>query len=244
MLNHAKSKLRIAHLDLECSNLSADWGIIICGCIKWDGGGLDTFRITDYTQRDIMDDCGVACGIRDALEEADLWTGWYSAKFDIPYLQARLMYHEAQAASTKIPHVDLWKTARYELKLSSNRLANIQRFLKLSAAKTPIDQGTWIKAIAGNKKAMDTVVEHCQEDVKMLEEAYHKMRPLVKGHPNMSLEHPDLDGHVCPKCTSSRMEKMGYRMTTVRRYQRWRCLDCGTSSSSRLAEKQNAPLLV
>ena len=191
-----------------------------------------------------MDDCGGACGIRDALEEADIWTGWYSAKFDIPYLQARLMYHGAQAASTKIHHVDLWKTARYELKLSSNRLANIQRFLNLSASKTPIDQGTWIKAIAGNKKCMDIVVEHCQEDVRMLEEAYHKMRPLVKGHPNMGLGRDDLDGHFCPKCTSTRLEKMGKRLTQVREYQRWRCLDCGTTSSSRLSEKRNPPALV
>ena len=30
--------MKIAHLDLECSNLNADWGVIICGCIKWDNG--------------------------------------------------------------------------------------------------------------------------------------------------------------------------------------------------------------
>jgi hypothetical protein len=67
------------------------------------------------------------------------------------------------------------------LKLSSNRLANIERFLNLSASKTPIDQGAWIKAIAGSKKHMNTVVKHCKEDVKMLEEAYHSVKTFNKG---------------------------------------------------------------
>ena len=54
--------MKIAHLDLECSNLNADWGVIICGCIKWDNGKskgkLESFRMTDYDQKDMMDHPG------------------------------------------------------------------------------------------------------------------------------------------------------------------------------------------
>jgi uncharacterized protein YprB with RNaseH-like and TPR domain/predicted RNA-binding Zn-ribbon protein involved in translation (DUF1610 family) len=236
--------LKIAHLDLECSNLNADWGIIICACIKWDGGKIDTFRLTDYKQKDIMDDSGVCAAMRDALNTADMWTGWYSARFDIPYLQARLLYHGEDPISSKVPHVDLWRTAKYQLKLSSNRLANIQRFFKLSASKTPIDQGTWIRAIAGNKRCMKDVVDHCKEDVKMLEEAYHKLLPLIKGHPNIGLFEQNPEGVIaCPKCGSSRMQRNGHLVTQTRRYQRWRCLECGSSASSRLSEKVELPPL-
>ena len=236
--------MKIAHLDLECSNLNADWGVIICGCIKWDGGKIDTFRMTDYKQKDIMDDSGVSMGMRDALNEADMWTGWYSSRFDIPYLQSRLLYHEKAPVASNIPHMDLWRTSRYQLKLSSNRLVNIERFLKLDAGKTPIDQGTWIRAIAGNKLCMRIVVKHCQEDVKLLEEAYHKLLPLIKGHPNIELFNPTpSDTLQCPKCGSSNMNRGGKLVTKTRRYQRWRCLECGSWSSSRLAEKvENPPL--
>ena len=91
---------------------------------------------------------------------------------------------------------------------------------------------------------MDTVVEHCQEDVRMLEEAYHKMRPLIKAHPNTGLGRDDLNGHFCPKCTSTKMHKMGKMLTKMREYQRWRCLDCGASSSARLSERHDPPVLV
>ena len=232
--------MKIAHLDLECSNLNADWGVIICGCIKWDNGKLETFRMSDYKKKDIMDDSGVCIAIRDALNTADTWVSWYGVRFDIPFLQARLLYHRQAPISTFISHVDLWRTSRYQLKLSSNRLANIERFLNLSASKTPIDQGAWIKAIAGSKKHMNTVVKHCKEDVKMLEEAYHLLRPLVKGHPLVT----NGDGEVsCPKCGSHKVIKRGTRRTKTRFYQTWQCKSCGSWSSSRVAEKVDAPAL-
>jgi uncharacterized protein YprB with RNaseH-like and TPR domain len=226
--------MKIAHLDLECSNLNADWGVIICGCIKWDNGKLDTFRITDYKQKDIMDDSGVCIALSEALNDADMWVSWYGARFDVPFLQARLLYHRKKPMSTHIAHVDLWRTSRYQLKLSSNRLANIERFLNLSASKTPIDQGAWIKAIAGSKKHMNTVVKHCKEDVKMLEEAYHLLRPLTKGHPLITNEKGEAS---CPKCGSHKVVKRGTRRTKTRVYQTWQCKDCGSWSSSRTADK-------
>ena len=88
---------------------------------------------------------------------------------------------------------------------------------------------------------MNTVVKHCKEDVKMLEEAYHLLRPLVKGHPLVT----NGDGEVsCPKCGSHKVIKRGTRRTKTRFYQTWQCKSCGSWSSSRVAEKVDAPALV
>ena len=240
--------MKIAHLDLECSNLNADWGVIICGCIKWDNGKskgkLESFRMTDYDQKDMMDDSGVCMAMRDALDTADMWVSWYGAKFDIPYLQARLLNHGEKTASTLTPHVDLWRTSRYQLKVSSNRLANVQRFFKLKASKTPIDQGVWFKAIAGHSPSMNEVVKHCKEDVKMLEEMYHIFLPLIKGHPNIELfKEKPVDDPTCPKCGSSHLWRHGYKVTKTRKYQKWHCQNCGSVSSNRSSEGVAAPPL-
>ena len=229
--------MKIAHLDLECSNLNADWGVIICACIKWDDGQskgkLQSFRMTDYEQEDIMDDSGVCMDVRDALDKADMWVSWYGSKFDVPYLQARLLKHKQHTASTMTPHIDLWRTSRYQLKLSSNRLANVERFFSLRAGKTAIDQGVWIKAISGHKPSMAQVVKHCREDVKMLEEMYHILLPLIKGHPNIELFKDDPSILLfCPKCGSGHLQKFGYKITKTGKYQRWQCQDCGSISAT------------
>ena len=225
--------MRKAFFDIECNHLNADWGLLICACIKWsDKKTIETFRITDHKQKSLNDDSGVACAIRDS----DIIVTWYGKKFDVPYLQSRLLKWEKTIMSPNISHLDLWATARYQLRLSSNRLANIERFLGLQATKTPINQGAWIEALAGSKKHMKIVVDHCKQDVLMLEEAYNKMLPLIKNHPHLALRGGPSDG--CPKCGSINMEKMGHRITKVRRYQRWRCNDCGSTCSTRVQDKR------
>ena len=229
--------MRKAFFDIECNHLNADWGLLICARIKWsDKKTIETFRITDHKQASLNDDRGIAKAIRDSLEDADTIVTWYGKKFDVPYLQSRLLKWGETIMSPNISHLDLWATARYQLRLSSNRLANIERFLELDATKTPINQGAWIEALAGSKKHMKTVVDHCKQDVLMLEEAYNKMLPLIKNHPHVALKGGPSDG--CPKCGSISMEKMGYRVTKVRRYQRWRCLDCGSTCSTRVQDKR------
>ena len=140
--------MRKAFFDIECNHLNADWGLLICACIKWsDKKTIETFRITDHKQASLNDDRGIAKAIRDSLEEAYTIVTWYGKKFDVPYLQSRLLKWGETIMSPNISHLDLWATARYQLRLSSNRLANIERFLELDATKTPINQGLGLKLL-------------------------------------------------------------------------------------------------
>ena len=231
-------KQRLAFFDLECTNLNADWGLIICGTVKFsDRKKPQTFRITDYERGNIVDDSGVCAALRDVLNEAPIWVTWYGQRFDVPYLQSRLLYWGQEPMSTSTKHLDLWRTARYQLRLSSNRLANIERFLNLKGSKTPINQGAWLMALDGDKKAMKTVTYHCEQDVLMLEEAYYKMLPFIKDHPHIGLFDSALsDG--CPKCGSHNLHRRGSVITKMKRYQRWQCQDCGSWHRSRIADKR------
>ena len=86
--------MRKAFFDIECNHLNADWGLLICACIKWsDKKTIETFRITDHKQASLNDDRGIAKAIRDSLEDADTIVTWYGKKFDVPYLQSCLLIY-------------------------------------------------------------------------------------------------------------------------------------------------------
>jgi hypothetical protein len=64
-------------------------------------------------------------------------------------------------------------------RIGSRKLKNVQQFLKLPDEKTEIEWDDWKRAALGDRKAMRTVVQHCEFDVVVLQEAYWKLLPNV-----------------------------------------------------------------
>jgi uncharacterized protein YprB with RNaseH-like and TPR domain len=172
--------MRVALFDLEMSNLNADYGMILCAVIKEYNQEPVVIRCDDMPSfaKCPWSDTQLARRIRDELEKFDIIVSWNGVRFDIPFLNARLM--QARAVPMKrVKHIDLLYQARFKFKLSSNSLANVQEFLRLKHQKTAIQGNNWTKAMRGNRAAMDYIVKHCILDVRVLEETYDKMKGLV-----------------------------------------------------------------
>lgn len=230
-MSKAKHKLRIAFLDIECTNLRADYGYVICVCWKEYGKKkIHTASILNCPKKgEPFNDINVLKAVQQCIDQYDCIVTWYGARFDIPYLNARMLYHGLEPIDMNIPHIDLWKTARNHLKLSSNRLANVQNFLQLENEKTALKGAEWIKAQYGNKRAIGYVIDHCKADVLVLEQAYEKLRPLIRQHPNVNLVTSTLD--ACPTCgEEGRMKKNGIRYMKTGERQRYKCKACGASA--------------
>lgn len=63
-------------LDLETTNLSADFGVILCGVIKPDGGNPIVFRadeLNPHWQERRSDDSHVVKAIVKELAKHDIW---------------------------------------------------------------------------------------------------------------------------------------------------------------------------
>ena len=75
--------------------------------------------------------------------------------------------------------MDTMWAVRSNLRMSS-KLENIQHFTGLEDKKTPITWDDWARAGAFVKPAMDQVVSHCEQDVKVLEGAYRRLIPYIK----------------------------------------------------------------
>lgn len=229
---------KICFFDLETSNLNANVGTILTAGWKFlDSKKVHCVSVDQFNsfKRDPTNDKEVAKAVANALMESDIICGWYSARFDFPYLQSRLLFHGLKPLP-KMPHIDLWRTAKYELKLTSNRLASVSDFLDLDD-KTPIKFREWLKAMSGNKKSIRYIREHNIQDILVLEQAYLKMRPLIQQHPNVNIITEKLKS--CPVCSSNRLQSRGYSISRVNKTPRYHCQDCGSWSKGKAIRLKN-----
>lgn len=170
-----------AFVDLEMTNLSANFGRILCGCIKPYGQPVQTFRIDETTagKKEPWNDGELAVALRDAIQGQFMIVSYNGIMFDVKYLNSRLMKH-GQEVLRKPLHKDLLFTAKFAFALSDNRLITVQEFLGLDTKKTRLDPEQWNMAAAGSSAALDYVVEHCVADVGVLEEVFEYLIPFVK----------------------------------------------------------------
>lgn len=225
--------MNILAWDLECSNLTADFGIILCCGIKSVGSGkVDVLNILDYQDAGgdlIHAEKNLLKDISKRLLEADVWLGHFACYYDVPFLNTRLLYHNLPVLPPNFPLIDTWRISRNRLKLRNNRLKTIQEFLKLKDEKNAILPEQWLRALGGHAPSMRYIVEHCRRDVLVLEEAYLRLRPLVLDHPSRGL----VDGRGgCGVCGAHKLQARGFHITRTRRTQRFQCQGCGAWSKS------------
>lgn len=178
-------------VDIEATALKADRGRVLCVSIKpvtppqARRKGLAkhwkpvTFRIDDPRNKGgrFNDKWVIEQTVRE-LDSYDLVVGWYSSRYDIPMLNTRAIKHGLKPPARNFRR-DLLFNARGSLNLSSNRLANVGRYLYGSSGKSFLDWDIWDRASRGDRKALDYIVEHCEKDVIETEKIYMDFLPIL-----------------------------------------------------------------
>ena len=177
--------MRIVSWDLETSDLRALMGRLLCCSFQ---PIVDGHQVKPYTFRAdrrpwkgtrLIDDGRLAIAIRDELEKYHMIVSWNGKLFDAAFLNARLLKANARPLRAQF-HLDLmWFAGGSSNRIGSRKLDNVQRFLDLPNAKTPITWEDWQEAAAGDPKAFDQVVKHNIADVKVLAQAYWRLLPSV-----------------------------------------------------------------
>lgn len=176
--------LKIATFDIETTGLEAQHGYMLCACIKEVNpkdtkGKTWTYRIDDYPLgRAAFSDKALVQDTIKKLNEFDVIVGWYSSRFDFPFLITRAFKH-GLALPRKEFRRDLCLSARGFSKLKNNRLYNWERYLFGKTHKTFLDFQVWIEAIRGRRDAINEIVYHCQKDVLSTELIYKKFNPIL-----------------------------------------------------------------
>jgi uncharacterized protein YprB with RNaseH-like and TPR domain len=110
------------------------------------------------------------------LSECDRIVTYYGKRFDLPFLRTRALYWGLDFPNYgEIIHDDIYFIIKHRFCLSRSRMENACRTLIGRTEKTHIDASYWIKALQGDKEAINYIHNHCKRDVRDLERLYHKV---------------------------------------------------------------------
>jgi len=169
--------LKTCFLDIEFSNLDADFGVILSAAIKPYGKPVKIFYISKERP---WDDREVVLQTVQELNAFDIVVTFYGYKADIPYLRTRLLKHDPIGKISIKPslhHIDLYYTAKQKLKMHSNSLDVITNFFGIKG-KTHLNGEMWARAAAGDEIGLKYVTYHNKYDVIILEKLYE----ILKDH--------------------------------------------------------------
>ena len=164
---------RIGFLDIETSNLKATFGFVFCYCIA----DQNTKKITGarITKKDLHGkiDKRILVQFLKDLGDYDRVVTYYGAKFDIPFLRTRCLYHQLPFPEYgEIYHTDLYYIVRNKLQLHRNTQEIATRFLIGESEKTHYGQDHWLRGMTGNERALRYIYDHCKRDVRDLKKLY------------------------------------------------------------------------
>jgi uncharacterized protein YprB with RNaseH-like and TPR domain len=172
--------MRIGYLDIETSNLDADWGIILSWCIKPQG--VDKVLYDVISKEELFNgklDKRVVNSLLNAMKEFDILVTYYGTGFDLPFIRTRSGLSDEFPAYGSIYHWDLYYKVRNKMKLSRNSLGNATKYLGIPG-KTPMDGEMIMKARYGDKKALAELLVHNIGDVYITEKLHNKLKRFSK----------------------------------------------------------------
>ena len=173
-------QLNMGFLDIETSNLKANMGVIYSYCIK--DGESDNVLQRVITKKELfsdeMDKKLVKNLIKD-IKKFDILVTYYGTRFDIPFIRSRAVHHGIDYPSYgENIHIDLYYLIRNKFNLTRSSLKVACEFLLGESDKTMVEWKYWMKAMQGNKEALDYITEHNVADVLDLEKLYDKVIPF------------------------------------------------------------------
>ena len=156
--------------DLETTNLSADYGVILCAATSGGKGVPTVFsqrKLSPDWSRSSHNDKEVCQQLIAELAQADFWVAHNGANFDIPFLYTRAA-HWGLPTPPKKAILDPVIVARRHFRLSGNGLESLAKYFKLPR-KTPLSSHVWMAAsLERDYTAMTALERHCQRDVQIL----------------------------------------------------------------------------
>jgi uncharacterized protein YprB with RNaseH-like and TPR domain len=171
---------RLGFLDIETSNLDANFGIMLTYCIK-DAAG-EQILAAAITPEDIKkydsdkSDTRIVQRCIDDIQKFDTLVTFY-----VPFLRTRALVDGLKfPVFGSIKHIDVWDWARKKLRLNSNRLEVVCRTLFGETDKTHIEYKYWIGAARGDRKSIEWILDHNERDVTDLARVFYALEDFAR----------------------------------------------------------------
>ena len=216
------------------NQIYSDW-YVLAWAAKWMHEGPSKVMYQDQRKaKNIEDDKELLKGIWKLLDEADVVVTQNGKRFDEKKLNARFIVHGMQPPSS-YQHIDTRQIAKRKFAFTSNKLEYMTDTLNKKYKKSKHAKFSgfelWKECLKGNKAAWKEMEHYNKYDVLSLEELYLKLQPWDNTL-NVNLYTPDNHELLCA-CGSKKFKKNGFKYTSVGKYQRYKCLDCGSEMKDR-----------
>ncbi|MGJ7024901.1 ribonuclease H-like domain-containing protein [Petrimonas sulfuriphila] len=219
--------------NIASSQVISDWY-----CLSWSAKWLGNSNImSDVLMPDeavFEKDGRIVKSLWNLFDQADIVIAHNAERFDVPKMNTRYILN-GLIPPTPYRVIDTLKVARKEFEFSSNRLDDLAGYFGIDH-KNATSFELWDKCVRGDQEALDYMEEYNIKDVDILEQIYIKLRPWIKGHPNLSLylEHEE---ETCPYCGSTNLADTGtYSYTNVSKFSNVRCMDCSGIARRRTSD--------
>ncbi|MGH9390288.1 MAG: ribonuclease H-like domain-containing protein, partial [Vicinamibacteria bacterium] len=152
-------KARILLFDIEATALNASFGHTLCVGYKYLGDKrTKVISLFDYPTRERKrePDERLMRRVHEIItNEADILISFYGKEYDRKFLNTRML----MAGLPPLPplsseHIDLYFTARGNLRLHSGRLQAVSESIGCPMTKSPVRADIWRYANRGDRKAM------------------------------------------------------------------------------------------
>lgn len=172
--------LRIGYLDIEATDLKADFGFMLSWAIKDKNGAVYSDVITKQEIFDEQFDRRINRTLLRTMRKFGILVTYYGTGFDLPYIRARSLKNNlAFPVYGEIYHWDLYYKVRSQLAISRKSLGVSTAFLGIDG-KTPVTGNHWAKAKFGNPQALSYVLQHNIADVEILEDLHKRLENFSK----------------------------------------------------------------
>lgn len=155
-----------AVFDIETTGLKANWSHMLCWCYRDVNTKEITYDLITKKEARDKNDYRIVKSCVEELVKYDRTLGWFSSRFDMPYIRSRAEFHGIPFPTYRQAlHTDLYYIARMKLALHSNRLQAVCQFFGIQSKSHPMTPTLNQLCGAGNSDALQIVLEHCKEDV-------------------------------------------------------------------------------
>lgn len=183
-------------MNIPYDNIVEDWQII---CISYKWNYEDEVKHL-YWENDgnVRSDEKLVYEFVQILNQADVIIAHNGDRFDEKKIRTRAVFHGIPMRA-KYKSYDTLKKVKQVFRFDSNKLDSIAKFLNVGAKYVHSGFSLWTDVFKGDKKALDEMLEYCDQDVIVLEDVYN----AIKHYTQPITHYGTLEGnskHSCPKC--------------------------------------------